>query len=146
MLAKRQEVVCHLLAFLLGLMLLGAERGRGSDHGNTPGGSNVKIDGVSKATASVRIVNQRLLSAALVVARAKLGFAAGRSPDQVGHIETEIFKPMDLDALRRAELASIKRWRQRDIEAAFKGTAGEGLASRHCASPMPCSARCWSRT
>src|SRR5574343_581717 len=35
----------------------------------------VVIDGVAKATASVRIVNQSVLGAALEVARAKLGFA-----------------------------------------------------------------------
>jgi transcriptional regulator of nitric oxide reductase len=105
----------------------GGERGRGSDHGNTPGGANVQIDGVSKATASVRIVNQSLLSAALVVARAKLGFAAGRSPDQLGHIKAELFQTLDFEALRRAGLVSVKRWNQRDIEAAFKGTPGEGL-------------------
>jgi transcriptional regulator of nitric oxide reductase len=113
----------------------GADRGRGSNHGNTPGGPNVTIDGVSKATASVRIVNQSLLSAALVVARAKLGFAAGRSPDQVGHIRTDLFKPMDFDALRSADLVTVKRWRQRDIEAAFKGTAGEGLDEQALREP-----------
>ena len=36
-------------------------------------GANAVIDGVAKATASVRIVNESVLAAALAVARAKLG-------------------------------------------------------------------------
>ena len=48
---------------------------------NKPHGVNVYLDGVTKATASVRIMNQTVLSAALKVARKKLGFAEGRDPD-----------------------------------------------------------------
>ena len=42
-------------------------------------GNRVVLDGVAKATASVRIANQTVLSAAHAVARAKLGFAAPSS-------------------------------------------------------------------
>ena len=90
------------------------------------GSANVFIDGVSKATASVRIVNQSLLSAALKVARAKLGFAAGRDPDLVGRIKTGLFQPMDFAALERAGLVARKTLLNREVEAAFKGTVGEG--------------------
>ena len=88
--------------------------------------ANVYIDGVGKATASVRIVNQSLLSAALKVARAKLGFAAGTDPDLVGHIKPQLFEPMDFAALERAGLVAHKTLLNKEVDAAFKGTVGEG--------------------
>ena len=87
--------------------------------------ANVYIDGVGKATASVRIVNQSLLSAALKVARAKLGFAAGTDPDLVGRIKTQLFEPMDFAALEHAGLIARKTLLNKEVEAAFKGTVGE---------------------
>jgi len=41
---------------------------------------NAYLDGVTKATASVRIINQSVLASALKVARKKLGFAEGVIP------------------------------------------------------------------
>ena len=90
------------------------------------GSANVYIDGVSKATASVRIINQSLLSSSLAIARAKLGFAAGRDPDLIGRIRPELFESMDFAALQRQGLVTQRAWRNRDIEAAFQGTVGEG--------------------
>jgi NosR/NirI family transcriptional regulator, nitrous oxide reductase regulator len=89
------------------------------------GSANVYIDGVAKATASVRIVNQSLLSAALKVARAKLGFAAGTDPDLVGRIKTQLFQPMEFAKLERAGLVARKTLLNKEVEAAFKGTVGE---------------------
>ncbi len=90
------------------------------------GSANVFIDGVAKATASVRIVNQSLLSAALKVARARLGFAAGTDPDLVGRIKTTLFEPMDFPALEQADLVSRRTVLNKEVEAAFQGTVGEG--------------------
>ncbi len=90
------------------------------------GSANVYIDGVSKATASVRIINQSLLASSLAIARAKLGFAAGRDPDLIGRIKLELFEAMDYAALERNGLVAHQAWRNSDIEAAFKGTVGEG--------------------
>ena len=87
--------------------------------------ANVFIDGVAKATASTRIVNQSLLSAALKVARARLGFALGTDPDLVGRIKTHLYQPMDFPALERAGLVTRKTLLNKDVEAAFKGTVGE---------------------
>ncbi|MDL2339042.1 MAG: 4Fe-4S binding protein [Pseudomonadota bacterium] len=100
--------------------------GSNQNRSGQAGSANVYIDGVSKATASVRIINQSLLSASLAIARAKLGFAAGRDPDLIGRIKHELFEPMDFAALERKGLVSHQAWRNRDIEAAFKGTVGEG--------------------
>lgn len=95
-------------------------------HGSS-GSANVYIDGVSKATASVRILNQSVLSSSLAIARAKLGFATGRDPDLIGRIKPEVFQPLDFAGLRRAGLVHTQGWRERDIEAAFAGSAAEGL-------------------
>jgi transcriptional regulator of nitric oxide reductase len=97
--------------------------------------ANVYIDGVAKATASVRILNQSLLAASLKVARAKMGYAEGRDPDLVAHVRPDVFAPMDWDALVKAGLVTRKTFRNRDIEAAFKGTAVEGLDAEAARAP-----------
>ena len=99
--------------------------GLGQNKASRADSAHVYIDGVAKATASVRIINQSLLSASLAIARAKLGFAAGRDPDLIGRIKPGVFETMDFEALRRAGLVTLKAWRNRDIDAAFKGTVGE---------------------
>jgi len=97
------------------------------DRAGAGGGTAVHIDGVAKATASIRILNQTLLSSALKVARAKLGFAPGRDPDQVARIKSDVFEPMDWDGLLKAGLITKKIFKNHEIDAAFKGTVGEGL-------------------
>jgi transcriptional regulator of nitric oxide reductase len=57
------------------------------------GGTNVYLDGISRATASLRIINQSVLSSALKVARTKLGFSGSRDPDLIAHIRTDLFEP-----------------------------------------------------
>lgn len=99
------------------------------------GSANVYIDGVAKATASVRIINQTLLSAALKVARAKLGYAEGRDPDLVARIRPDLFAPMDWDALVDAGLITKKTFRNRDIDQAFRGTPGERLDADAARAP-----------
>jgi transcriptional regulator of nitric oxide reductase len=109
--------------------------GSNQNKGSQAGSANVYIDGVAKATASVRIINQSLLSASLAVARAKLGFATGRDPDLIGRIRADVFKPMDFAALAKAGLITTQAWRNADVEAAFKGTVGEGQDELARASP-----------
>ena len=55
-------------------------------------GNNVRIDGVSKATASVRIINQTLLTSSLAVARKKLGFSGSYDPDQIARLKPGFFE------------------------------------------------------
>lgn len=86
-----------------------------------------RLDGVSKATASVRIVNQAVLASALKVARAKLGFAPGRDPGGVGRIRSDLFTPMSLRELLDAGLVQHLRVRNRDVERLFAGSDGAGL-------------------
>lgn len=107
---------------------IGSEKNNGSS-------ANVFINGVAKATASVRILNQSLLSASLKVARAKLGYAKGRDPDLIARIKTDLYQPLDWDGLLKAGLISKKKFSNREIEAAFAGTVGEGLDPQSTQSP-----------
>ena len=100
--------------------------GTGQNKSGKESGANVYIDGVSKATASVRILNQSLLAASLKVARAKLGYSEGRDPDLVAKVRTDVFKPLDWAGLQKAGLIQRATFKNSDIESAFVGTAGEG--------------------
>ncbi len=102
----------------------------GSEHGRASrtNSANVTIDGVAKATASVRIVNQSLLAASLKVARAKLGYAAGRDPELVGRVRTDRADTLGWQGLLAAGLVQHVRLPRRDVAQAFAGTVGEDMA------------------
>ncbi|HJV71507.1 4Fe-4S binding protein [Ideonella sp.] len=88
----------------------------------------VTIDGVAKATASVRIVNQSLLAASLKVARAKLGYAAGRDPELVGRVRSDLAaERLGWAELQRAGLVQHVTLTRGQVEQAFAGTVGQGL-------------------
>ena len=110
-------------------------RGRSLGQGITVGGGKGSLDGVSKATASVRIINQSVLSAALKVARAKLGFAQGRDPGRIGRIRTDLFAPLSLQQMVGAGLVRHVRVRNGDVERLFAGSAGAGLDAQALAHP-----------
>lgn len=87
----------------------------------------VHLDGVAKATASVRIINQSVLSAALKVARARLGFAAGRDPAQAARLRTDLDETIPLDRMVAQGLLQQLRVTNGQAEALFSGTPGAGL-------------------
>jgi transcriptional regulator of nitric oxide reductase len=89
--------------------------------------ANVYIDGVAKATASVRILNQSLLAASLKVARAKMGYSNGADPDLIARIRPEVYEALDWKGLQKAGLVTRRVIKNSEVEAAFKGTVGEGL-------------------
>jgi transcriptional regulator of nitric oxide reductase len=89
--------------------------------------ANVYIDGVAKATASVRILNQSLLAASLKVARAKMGYSTGTDPDLIARIRPDVYEQLDWTAMLKAGLVTRKVFKNSEVEAAFKGTVGEGL-------------------
>ncbi|MEO5736290.1 MAG: 4Fe-4S binding protein [Variovorax sp.] len=99
--------------------------GSNANRGEERGSANVYIDGVAKATASVRIMNQSLLSAALRVARARLGYAAGRDPDLVARVRRDTYAPMDWQAMVRTGLVQHVQLAQGTIEKAFEGSGVE---------------------
>jgi transcriptional regulator of nitric oxide reductase len=99
--------------------------GSNSNRGEQRGSANVYIDGVAKATASVRIVNQSLLAASLHIARAKLGFAGSRDPELLARVRQDTFKSMDWDDLMRAGLAAHLRVTRAQVDQAFEGSGVE---------------------
>lgn len=102
---------------------------------NNGGDANVYIHGVAKATASVRILNQSLLSASLKVARAKMGYAQGRDPDLIARIKPELFEVMTWDKLMKEGLLTQKVFSNQEVEAAFAGTAVAGTDAEGAAEP-----------
>ena len=110
--------------------------GTGQSKSGKESGANVYIDGVTKATASVRILNQTLLAASLKVARAKLGYSEGRDPDQIAKIRADVFTEMDWTGLRKAGLIHRATFKNSDIEKAFKDTAAEGVDANAWQSPQ----------
>jgi len=89
------------------------------------GSANAYVDGVAKATASVRIVNQAILASALQVARSKLGYAAGRDPARLARVRDDDFAPLDWAALEREGLVGHLRVTRAQVERAFAGSGVE---------------------
>ena len=102
---------------------------------NNGGNANVYIHGVAKATASVRILNQSLLSASLKVARAKMGYAQGRDPDLIARIKPDVVDVLAWGQLIKAGLVSPKTYTNREVDAAFVGTPVEGSDAEGRAAP-----------
>jgi NosR/NirI family nitrous oxide reductase transcriptional regulator len=97
--------------------------------------ANVYIDGVAKATASVRILNQSLLASSLKVARAKMGYTEGNDPDLIARIRPDVYEPMDWNALLKAGLVARKVFKNFELESAFRGTLAEGVDTEVTVSP-----------
>jgi len=100
--------------------------GSNGNRGDKAGSANAYIDGVAKATASVRIVNQSVLAASLQVARAKLGYAAGRDPASMGRVKPGAYRPVNWEELLQAGWVQHLRLGAAEVEQAFAGTAVEG--------------------
>lgn len=98
-------------------------------------GDTVHLDGVSKATASVRIINQSILSSALKVARKKLGFAEGRDPDQIARIKPDVMESHTIKDLIDTGLIKHVVLRNADIEKKFAGSNGSRLDADAIAHP-----------
>ena len=87
----------------------------------------VEINGVAKATASVRIINETIINSALQVARERLGFSRGRDPNRVAHVKPDVFEPLgfaqmlERGYIRRLHLTNAA------VEKAFAGTVAEGV-------------------
>ncbi|MBB4197141.1 hypothetical protein CCR94_13985 [Rhodoblastus sphagnicola] len=98
-------------------------------------GVAAEIDGVSKATASVRIINETIVNAALQVARERLGFSRGRDPNRVAKIRPGVFAPLTFAQM--LERGYIRRLRvsNAEVEQAYKATEAEGLDREGLADP-----------
>lgn len=99
-------------------------------------GHSVHIDGVAKATASVRIINQTVLSAALKVARKKLGFSGADDTDLVARVKPNLFEPVSPSQLLGAGLTRRVTISNAQVEKAFAGTDAAGLDARATTHPQ----------
>ena len=82
----------------------------------------VTIDGVTKATVSVKVINQSVVSSALRVARAELGFAEGREPDRIARVRKDSFEAKSWQQLLDEGLVAHKRVLNRDVQEMFAST------------------------
>jgi len=96
----------------------------------------VELDGVTKATASVRIINQSILSSALKVARKKLGFSEGRDPELIARIKPGVSESHTVKGLLDAGLIKHVVLSNADIERKFAATSGSGLDPDAIAHPL----------
>jgi transcriptional regulator of nitric oxide reductase len=96
----------------------------GTPYGGGAGDSSslVYLDGVTKATASVRIAHESILAATLQVAREKLG---GVSTGPPAYPDPDYDEALSWDDLVAQGIAHRKTWTNAQIEAAFDGTLWE---------------------
>ena len=91
----------------------------GTPYGDSGGGPLVHLDGVTKATASVRIAHESILAAALAVARQKMQGVAASPPAIPDPAHDEA---LDWDALVAEGLVTRLTVLNREVDAAFGGT------------------------
>ena len=109
-----------------------------SAYGNAKAGAGdnrVVLDGVTKATASVRIVNQSVLAAGLAVARSKLGFADPGSRGPPAELRGDITETLDFATLVERGLIGTLRVTHAEAEKLFAGSEGEGVDDDALANP-----------
>jgi hypothetical protein len=80
-------------------------------------------------------MNQSVLAAALKVARARLGFAGAADPDQIARMRPEVFEQISFADMLKEGMVGHVGLRNRQVEAAFAGSAGEGLDPEALARP-----------
>ncbi|TVO53472.1 4Fe-4S binding protein [Denitromonas halophila] len=100
-----------------------------SDRSNTRQSQSdrVVLDGVTKATASVRIANQTVLTAALAVARTQLGFAGPAQQTPPAEVREDRFEVRSFAQLLADGSIARLRLTHADVDALFAGTDGAGL-------------------
>ena len=99
------------------------------------GKGRVVLDGVTKATASVRILNQTVLTAALAVARARLGFAAPASRGPPATVRDDIYAPANFRELLASGAIGRLTISNAQLEAGFADGPGAGLDAETLARP-----------
>jgi transcriptional regulator of nitric oxide reductase len=106
--------------------------GKGGDKGND---KRVVLDGVTKATASIRIVNQTVLTAAMAVARAKLAFAAPTQRGPPAQPREGVFEQLDFATLLQRGYVKRLTLTNREVEQLFAGSDGAGEDATGLAAP-----------
>jgi transcriptional regulator of nitric oxide reductase len=81
-----------------------------------------EIDGVAKATASIRIINETIINSALQVARARLGFSKGRDPNRAAHAKADVFEPLTFQQMLDRGYIRKLHLTNGEVDKAFAGT------------------------
>ena len=115
------------------LIALNAARNRTGP--STERSGQTTLDGVSKATASVRIVNQTVLGAALEVARAKLGFADRKKQGPAAQVLPEVYDKVTFAEMLKNGMVGHLRLSNAEVEKLFAGTDGAGVDDEALAHP-----------
>ncbi len=102
-----------------GLSLTQSIKFRENHHQRSDNSGNIYIDGISGATASVRVLNQTLLSSALKIARARLGFGIGKSPEMIAKIDNDVFSDKQWHELVESGLIHQTVLNQDDVDSLF---------------------------
>ena len=93
------------------------------------------LDGIAKATTSVRIVNQTVLTSALAVARARLGFAEHRENRVPATPVPEVIDRLSFAELLEQGMVGHLKMSNADIEQRFAGTDGAQADPEALAAP-----------
>ena len=94
----------------------------GSKYGGTGAARDerrVVLDGVTKATASIRIINQTVLTSALAVARARLGFAGESHDGPPATVREDVFERLGFDELLAQGAIGHLRLTNAEVEALY---------------------------
>nr|WP_315261160.1 4Fe-4S binding protein [uncultured Duganella sp.] len=89
--------------------------------------SRVQMDGISKATVSVRIINESVLAAAMVVARKKLRYAQGRDASRRATVRPDVLEKFSFAGLLDEGLVRHLRVSNEGMERMYAGSDGAGL-------------------
>ena len=98
-------------------------------------GGVAMLDGIAKATTSVRIVNQTVLTSALAVARAKLGFVDRGALGPPAKVRRDEFEPVSFGDMLDKGMIGRLTLTNRDVEMLFRGTDGAGADEEALARP-----------
>jgi NosR/NirI family transcriptional regulator, nitrous oxide reductase regulator len=98
-------------------------------------GVAAEIDGVAKATVSVRIVNETVINSALQVARARLGFSKGRDPNRAARAKPDVFEPLSFQQMLDRGYIGQLRLTNAQVDKAFAGTVAEDVDEAGRADP-----------
>jgi NosR/NirI family transcriptional regulator, nitrous oxide reductase regulator len=105
------------------------------DRSSVSAGNRVLLDGVSKATASVRIANQTVLTAALAVARARLGLAAPTAQGPPAQVREDVYEQKSFAQLLESGAIGHLHLSNRQVEALFADSELAGLDPEALARP-----------
>ena len=94
-----------------------------------------EIDGVAKATASIRIINETIINSALQVARARLGFSKGRDPNRAAHAKADVFEPLTFQQMLDRGFIRHLHLTNAEVNKVFAGTVAADVDDEAQANP-----------